>query len=174
MAPESNNKKNKSDQVAEAILEKIASGEWPTDCKMPTEKELSESFGVSRVSVRQAISQLTGQGVLWVVQGGGTYVNKVLPKDYLNNVLQMVVMDDPDYLEIQEFRLLLEPMIAHYTAAKATPEAIDEMRQCIERQRRRLRERTRSTQTVRARPLRHRRSAMNHSRAARPAPGHRQ
>ena len=101
-------KKHKSVQVAEQIMEKIVSGEWPVGSKLPGELELTAYFDVSRVSVRQAISQLSGQGILSVVQGSGTYVNKVLPEDYLGNALQMLVLDAPDYLEIQEYRLLME------------------------------------------------------------------
>ena len=127
-------KKHKSAQVADQIMERIVSGEWPVGSKLPGELELATYFDVSRVSVRQAISQLSGQGILSVVQGSGTYVNKVLPEDYLGNALQMLVLDAPDYLEIQEYRLLMEPLIASQAALKATASALKELADCLGRQ----------------------------------------
>lgn len=127
-------KKHKSVQVAEQIMEKIVSGEWPVGSKLPGELELTSYFDVSRVSVRQAISQLSGQGILSVVQGSGTYINKVLPEDYLDNALQMLVLDAPDYLEIQEYRLLMEPLIASQVALKATKATLTELAECLDRQ----------------------------------------
>lgn len=127
-------KKTKSDYVCDGIMENISSGVWPVGSKLPCENELTEIFGVSRISVRKAISQLSGRGILSAVQGGGTYVNEVLPGDYLSNALQMIVMDSVDYQEIQEFRLLLEPEIAFYAATKITASQLEEIHACIERQ----------------------------------------
>ena len=127
-------KKHKSGQIAEQIMERIVSGDWPAGSRLPGEMELTSYFDVSRVSVRQAISQLSGQGILTVVHGSGTYVNKVLPEDYLGNALQMLVLDSPDYLEIQEYRLLLEPMIAYQAAMKASDAALEDLAECLKRQ----------------------------------------
>ena len=127
-------KKSKSEQVCEFILEYVSSGEWPPKSKLPNETQLAEMFGVSRVSIRQAVSQLTGQGVLDVRQGDGTYVNEVLSQDYLGRMLQMVVMDTPSYLEIQDFRRIMEPMIAYAVALQATDEMIYRLRDCIKKQ----------------------------------------
>lgn len=127
-------KLSKSDCVSNGILENISSGVWPSGSKLPGENELAETFGVSRISVRKALSQLVGKGILTTVHGGGTYVNEELPGDYLSNALQMVVMDSVDYQEIQEFRLILEPAIAYQTALNISPDLLKELRACIQRQ----------------------------------------
>ena len=62
-------KKTKSDYVCDGIMENISSGVWPVGSKLPCENELTEIFGVSRISVRKAISQLSGRGILSAVQG---------------------------------------------------------------------------------------------------------
>ena len=126
--------KSKSNRVVEGIMNNVMSRVWPAGTRLPGENDLAEMFGVSRVSVRDAISQLMGRGILRAVQGDGTYVNDALPGDYLKNALQMVVIDQTDYREIQEFRLLLEPGIAAEAAKKITDEGIEEVRMCIERQ----------------------------------------
>lgn len=127
-------KLSKSDCVSNGILENISSGAWPSGSKLPGENELAEIFGVSRISVRKALSQLVGKGILTTVHGGGTYVNEELPGDYLSNALQMVVMDSVDYQEIQEFRLILEPAIAYQTALNITPALLEALHACIQRQ----------------------------------------
>ena len=127
-------RRTKSDLVCDGILKNVSDGTWPPGGRLPSESELSELFGVSRISVRKAISQLTGRGILRAVQGGGTYVNEVLPGDYLSNALQMVLLDGVGYREIQEFRLLLEPTVAFQTASRAAPELLAEIEECLVRQ----------------------------------------
>ncbi|BEI24942.1 GntR family transcriptional regulator [Vibrio fluvialis] len=66
-------------QIADAIREKISSGEYKVGEALPTEAQLREEFSVSRVTVRQAIKLLVENEELESVQGSGTYVkaNKV-------------------------------------------------------------------------------------------------
>ena len=133
-APKPSATRTKSAQIADEILQNITNGTWPPGSKLPPERELIDVFGVSRVCIRKALASLTGQGILTAVQGGGTYVNEVLPGDYLANALQMVVMDNLNYLEVQKFRLMMEPMIASTAAVTAGAEDIESMRACIARQ----------------------------------------
>lgn len=66
-------------QIADAIREKISSGEYKIGEALPTEAQLREEFSVSRVTVRQALKLLIENGELESIQGSGTYVkeNKV-------------------------------------------------------------------------------------------------
>lgn len=67
------------EQVRNEILKKVDSGEYLPGQKLPGERELSGIYGVSRVTVRQALSELIDRGVLIKRQGSGTYVkNKVI------------------------------------------------------------------------------------------------
>lgn len=58
------------DELARAIL----SGELPAGSKLPSERELAETLGASRVLIRQAIHQLGDMGLLRVRQGAATRV----------------------------------------------------------------------------------------------------
>jgi len=66
-------------QIADAIREKISSGEYKVGEALPTEAQLREEFSVSRVTVRQALKLLIENEELESIQGSGTYVkeNKV-------------------------------------------------------------------------------------------------
>lgn len=61
-------------QIANAIREKINSGEYKVGEALPTEEQLRQTFSVSRVTVRQAIKLLVENEELESVQGSGTYV----------------------------------------------------------------------------------------------------
>lgn len=61
-------------QLAELIEEKINQGIWKQGTKIPSERELCSSYGMSRITVRSAINELVRQGRLEKLQGKGTYV----------------------------------------------------------------------------------------------------
>lgn len=63
-------------QLKELILEKINSGEYSEDSKIPSELEYCEMYDISRPTVRQAITELTNGGILYKVKGRGTFVAK--------------------------------------------------------------------------------------------------
>lgn len=53
---------------------KIISGEWGEGFKMPTEMELCEQYGVSRVTIRRALEELVGCGYITRTRGRGSFV----------------------------------------------------------------------------------------------------
>jgi GntR family transcriptional regulator len=63
-------------QVAADIEADIDSGMIAPDTRLPSETELSEQYGVSRVTVRRAIAVLRERGKLVTVHGRGTYSAK--------------------------------------------------------------------------------------------------
>ncbi|MEZ9709863.1 GntR family transcriptional regulator [Vibrio breoganii] len=63
-------------QIADAIREKISTGEYKVGEALPTEAQLREEFSVSRVTVRQAIKLLVESEELESIQGSGTYVKE--------------------------------------------------------------------------------------------------
>ena len=61
-------------QLAEILRAKVASGEWKPGQKVTSENELDRLYGVSRMTARQVIAQLVSEGLLFRVQGKGTFV----------------------------------------------------------------------------------------------------
>jgi GntR family transcriptional regulator len=66
-------------QIESILREKITSGKWSDGERLPTENELSDQFGVSRITVRQALASLVDEGMLQKRQGRGTFVSKREP-----------------------------------------------------------------------------------------------
>ena len=63
-------------QLKELLRGKIASGEWKPGDMVPSERELSEQYHISRMTARQALSELATEGLLRREQGRGTFVAK--------------------------------------------------------------------------------------------------
>ncbi len=61
-------------QLKELIREKVRSGEWQRDGPIPSERELSAQYGISRMTARQSITELVNEGLLYREQGKGTFV----------------------------------------------------------------------------------------------------
>ena len=65
---------NLYEQVRDSLLSRIASGEFKAGDKIPTEELLCKEYGVSRITVRRAISELTAQMLISPRRGVGTVV----------------------------------------------------------------------------------------------------
>jgi len=65
-------------QLEEILKQRIKNGELKPGVQIPTEFELCEEFGISRISVRQALAELANDGFLCRHQGRGTFVNHLV------------------------------------------------------------------------------------------------
>jgi len=66
-------------QLTRIFLEEIKSGKWQLNVRIPSEEELCKKYGVSKITVRQAVNNLVSDGYLMKLQGKGTFVVSVLP-----------------------------------------------------------------------------------------------
>jgi GntR family transcriptional regulator len=101
-------------QLKEMIKEKITKGTWQVGQCIASERELTEAYGVSRMTVRQALGELVQEGLLVREKGKGTFVcePKVKQEDMMSfsdiikkagrslitKVLDFEVINTPDEL----------------------------------------------------------------------------
>lgn len=73
-------------QLKQDIQEKINNGFWKVGECISSEREITESYGVSRMTVRQALGELVQEGILIREKGKGTFVcePKVMQKDMMS------------------------------------------------------------------------------------------
>ena len=71
-------------QVKQHILEQIKGGKFKPGDKLPSEKELTDLFGVSRVTVRNALGELQSEGIIVRISGKGTFVADAKDTDKAN------------------------------------------------------------------------------------------
>jgi GntR family transcriptional regulator, uxu operon transcriptional repressor len=114
-------------QIADQIAQLIASGEFPPGARLPAERELATSLGVSRASVREAIISLEMGGLVEVRVGTGIFVTAP--------ALQSQAARDagPGPFELLQARKLIEGEIAAVAAGKASQPDLDLLRQSLER-----------------------------------------
>lgn len=74
-------------QLKELIVQEIKSGKYEVDSLIPTEKEMSEQFDISRTTVRQAITELVQEGWLYRVKSKGTFIaRRKIKQDFLQRL----------------------------------------------------------------------------------------
>jgi len=64
------------EQVKSLIRNRIRSGEWPPDHRVPSEGQLVEAHGVSKMTADRALRELSDEGLVVRVRGRGTFVAK--------------------------------------------------------------------------------------------------
>ncbi|MDT8862099.1 FadR family transcriptional regulator [Alkalihalobacillus sp. MEB130] len=118
-------------QIYNQILSEIQSGTFNIGDKLPAERELCEQFGVSRAPVRQALSALELNGLIYSRQGEGVYVKNTQTSTETSQSGNMWDSTSPE--DIVEARMNIEPQIIKYAALRATDEDINELRMIIKK-----------------------------------------
>lgn len=112
-------------QIREALREQIAKGVFEQGQKIPSEEELANQYGVSRMTVRQGISDLIDEGILYRRHGVGTFVAQLsVERDHtrLTNFFESAVEEG---IEASGQLLSIEVIPAKVKVAKAL--ALEEM-----------------------------------------------
>ncbi len=132
-------KQNVGDMVFEQLKSSIMAGEWKPGEKMPSENELVNILGVSRISVRSALQRLSGLGLIESRRGEGTFVRKFYSTDGLKAVIPVIAMSASDRDGLFEFRRIIEVEAAALAALRADDkilrgmeEATQGMREAVE------------------------------------------
>ncbi len=131
----------KQDRIAVAIVNQlkaaILSGRFKPGERMPTERELTEQFQVSRVVVREAIRELEIKGFVKILQGttGGAYVTD-LSFDHLNNAfLDLFLYNKLSVAELIQSRMVIECEIVRLAAANLEAEFDRRLQQALDAER---------------------------------------
>jgi len=115
-------------QIADQIAQLIASGEFPAGARLPAERELAVSLGVSRTSVREAIISLEMSGLVEVRVGTGIFVTGPESAGARSSA-----DGGPGPFELLDARRLVEGEIAALAARQGKPEDFEALRQCVAR-----------------------------------------
>lgn len=119
----------RSDAVASRIARMIESGEYPPGAQLPPERELSETFDVSRTAIREAFMSLTAMGLVEAHVGRGRFVTKDAP-DRRSHFLasQLFELHRSDLAELSSVRELLEVAAVREIPASEAPTVAAKMR----------------------------------------------
>lgn len=125
------------EEVLARIEEQIAAGRLKAGDRLPGERQLAESLGVSRASVREALRVLEAMGVLVSTTGRGPDAGAVLtgrPADALADVLRLHVgLAHFSLRDIVETRRVIETWAAQAATWQAKPEHLARLREALGR-----------------------------------------
>lgn len=118
-------------EVARILAEAIQHGVWPPGAQFPTDKELSETFGVSRSVIREALACLKYDGIIKARPGSGTVVMD-------KPAWKVIRFDEPagmgrrEMRDLFEFRLHVEASSSELAARNRTPFDVEVIAATIE------------------------------------------
>ena len=115
-------------KLSERLRQFMAENHFRDGDKLPPERALAESFGVSRNSVREAIHALAERGLLESRHGDGTYVRVPDMEPLRSAILEAVDSEGHLFDEVMEYRRILEPAVAELAALRRTPEQLDRLK----------------------------------------------
>jgi len=108
-----------AEEVQRTIEVRLINGSWPAGTRLPAERQLAETLGVSRNSLREAIFCLKARGLLLSRHGSGVFVTDRL-QAVISSPWQQLLADHSDLRwDTLEFRRELEAATAHYAALRA-------------------------------------------------------
>jgi GntR family transcriptional repressor for pyruvate dehydrogenase complex len=120
------------DQIAARLIALITERQLKPGDRLPPERELAASMGVSRSSLREALRALAMLGVAEMRQGDGTYLTALEPEQLLRPVGLVLSLSDAGLAELFEARKLVEPGLAALAAQRIDIAAAEELVRCAE------------------------------------------
>jgi GntR family transcriptional regulator len=98
-------------QIADVFRQRIARGIWTQGSRLPANELLASEFGVSRVTVRQAVDLLVRDGIIEAQQGRGTFITGTVKQDRwlkvettLSDLAEVYRGTSPEIINISESR----------------------------------------------------------------------
>lgn len=116
--------------VLDALDALIREERFTKDARLPPERELAVTLGVSRKVLRRGLERLEAAGRIWRHRGKGTFVgSRPMPEP----AGMIWAGDATDPTEVMEARLELEPILAALAAVRATPPQAQQIEWCLAR-----------------------------------------
>ncbi len=110
--------------VREQLFAAIQRGDYQPGSLLPSERMLGESFGVSRVSVREAIAGLGAMGLITVQHGRGAFVRESVTEQYAGPFGRYLELHREQLLELLKVRGALDELAAEEASLNGTPEGL--------------------------------------------------
>lgn len=113
-------------QTAQLLLARIRDGEWPLGHRLPGETTLAAQLGVGRSTLREAIRELAGKGVLDSRQGAGVFVTATEAVEDWDTILRRTTIT-----AVIEARIAIEAEAAALAATRRTPVDLRAIRRAL-------------------------------------------
>ena len=127
-------KKRAYEDIVKQIRGLIEKGRLKRGDQLPAERELTDTFKVSRATVREAILSLEATNLVQRRQGDGTYVIASSEEALIQPLASALFHEKDDIIDIFSIRKIIEPEVAQLASEHAAPEEIHELERILENQ----------------------------------------
>jgi DNA-binding FadR family transcriptional regulator len=124
-------KRSVANEVYEQLAEMITSGTWKPGAKIPSETELSAKFNVSRNTIRGALQELKGIGILYTRQGQGTFIKSSNVDSVIKSIIPLGALSDEEVVELAQFRKAVEFGCVYFAAINRTDDDLVNIKQAL-------------------------------------------
>ncbi len=125
------------EELADMLLESIVDGQFPIESVLPSEGDLALKYGMSRLTVREAVRILRSQNIVTIRRGRGTFVNSPHAWTSLDAVVRIEEHRSPGRVSkrLIEARRIVEVGAAQLAATNRSKEDLDSLAASIEEMR---------------------------------------
>jgi len=120
------------EQIVQQVEDSILKGQLKPGDQLPAERDLAQSFGVSRTAVREAVKTLREKGLVEAYSGRGTFVTNGTSQA-MRQSLDLMIRINPQEgsANLAELRQVLEPEIAGLAAERIEEQLLTTMREAV-------------------------------------------
>lgn len=122
-----------SSSIVQTLEKEIMAGNLTPGERLPSEEKLCIRFEASRTVIREAIQQLRGRGLLRTLKGSGSYIADPSLEALASAVeTYSVLTGEEPFLELMDFRIILETECARLAAIHSGVKIIETMQKAID------------------------------------------
>jgi GntR family transcriptional repressor for pyruvate dehydrogenase complex len=120
------------EQIVKQVEESILKGQLKPGDQLPAERDLAQSFGVSRTAVREAVRALREKGLVEAFTGRGTFVTNGTSQAMRQSLDLIIKINQQEgSLHLAELRRIMEPEIAALAAPRIEEQLLSTMREAV-------------------------------------------
>jgi GntR family transcriptional repressor for pyruvate dehydrogenase complex len=123
-----------SDVIARQLEHMIVEGRLRPGEGLPSERELAKQIGVSRPSLREALSELRSRGLIEPARNGGAVVTELTKATVTEPLSQMLERHPSAIRDLIEMRVVIEAHAASLAAVRATRADLDKLQAALDAQ----------------------------------------
>lgn len=120
-----------AEMIIDQIIEQIALGNYRYGDRLPSERELASSFGVSRASVREAMRALASMELVEIRPGKGTFFTRNASPLFRDELSSKLLIKRRELNETIEARKIIEVELSKLAALRASDEDIEKLKQIL-------------------------------------------
>ncbi len=125
-------KSSEEEEIIKKIRDLITSNKLKPGDRLPSERKLSEEFGVSRGNVREVIQKLEFYGLLKTLPQSGTVVANMGVPALSGMITDILQLKKPDFKSLVESRIMLEMQVVALAAERRTETHLENIKEALE------------------------------------------